>query len=276
MVGPKLKRETAWYVRNKYATSASRTCRLLGLARSTFDYEEHPRDNSEVSDALEDLAGRNKRFGHPRLFILLKREKNIHVNHKRSERIYQGLGLQIKNRKRKKLGGIPRKIEPMTPYGTGDVLAIDFVFDYIESGRRLKTLTIVDERTKISPALLVAHSIRGKDLGPFIELACEKLPKVIRVDQGTEFTSRAFLDWAYKNGIHLEFTRVRKPNQLIESFNSRFRDECLNEHLFHNLEDAIDKINQWHDRYNNYNPHSSLGMMTPIEFAKRDEIMLTA
>jgi putative transposase len=228
-----------------------------------------------VSDALKELAANNKRFGHPRLFVLLKREKGLHVNHKRSERIYQGLGLQIKNRKRKKLGGNPRKVVSLIPYGTGDVLALDFVFDYIESGRRLKTLTIVDEETKISPALLVAHSIRGKDLGPFLELACEKLPKIIRIDQGTEFTSRAFLDWSYKNGIHLEFTRVKKPNQVIESFNSRFRDECLNEHLFHGLEDAIEKINLWHVKYNNFNPHSSLGMMTPVEFARRKEFMLT-
>lgn len=276
MVGPKLKRETARYVQQKYAISASRICRVLGLARSTFDYKEHPRDDSEVANALQELANENKRFGHPRLFILLKREKKIEVNHKRSERIYQVLGLQIKNRKRKKLGGGRINVGPITPYGAGDVIAIDFVFDYIECGRRLKTLTIVEEQTKLSPALLVAHSIRGKDLGPFIELACEKLPKVIRVDQGTEFTSRAFLDWAYKNGIQLEFTRVRKPNQLIESFNSRFRDECLNEHLFYDLEDAITKVNEWHDRYNNFNPHSSLGMMTPAEFARRSESMLIA
>lgn len=118
------------------------------MARSTFDYEEHPRDDSEVADALTDLAGQNKRFGHPRLFVLLRREKKIEVNHKRSERIYQDLGLQIKNRKRKTLGASGRKVEPIIPYGTGDVLAIDFVFDYIESGRRLKSLTIVDEKNK--------------------------------------------------------------------------------------------------------------------------------
>jgi putative transposase len=275
-VRPSQRRETARYVQNKYHTTASRTCRLLGLARSTFNYDEHPRDDSIVAEALSQLASQNNRFGHPRLFTLLKREKEIHVNHKRSERIYCELKLQIKNRKRKKLGSSHREIPPLIPYGTCDVVAIDFVFDYIETGRKLKVLTMVDEYSKLSPGLLVAHSIRGIDLGPFIELACEKLPKVIRVDQGTEFTSRAFLDWAYKNGIHLEFTKVRKPNQVIESFNSRLRDECLNEHLFFNLEDGIEKINHWHDRYNNYNPHSSLGMMTPSEFAKSREIMLSA
>lgn len=276
MVRPKIKRGLVCYIADKYSVFPSRACRLLGLARSTYDYQDHPRDDFNLSEALKDLAENNKRFGHPRLFILLKRDKNIFVNHKRSERVYKSLGLQIKNRKRKKLGGSNRKVTPLIPYGAGDVLAIDFVFDYVESGRRLKVLTMVDEKAKISSGLLVEHSIKGSDLGPFIELVCEKLPKVIRVDQGTEFTSRAFLDWAYRNNIHLEFTRVRKPNQLIESFNSRLRDECLNEHLFYDLDDAIKKINAWWDKYNNYNPHSSLGMMTPVEFAKMDKNMLIA
>lgn len=135
---------------------------------------------------------------------------------------------------------------------------------------------MVDEYTKSSPALLVAHSIRGIHLGPFIELACEKLPRIIRVDQGTEFPSRAFFDWAYRDGIHLEFTKVRKPNQVIESFNNRLRDECLNEHLFYDLDYGINKINYWRDRHNNYNPHSTLGMPAPAEFAKTREAMPTA
>ena len=276
MVRPKDRRNMARYTMKKFSVSGSRACRILGLARSTFDYKEHSRDDSEVASALKELANDNKRFGHPRLFLLLSREKGIQVNHKRSERIYQELGLQINCRKRKKLGSISKRTHSKVPYGQGDVLAIDFVFDYIESGRRLKVLTMVDEKTKISPGILVGHSIRGNDLGPFIELVCERLPKVIRVDQGTEFTCRTFLDWAYKKGIQLEFTRVTKPNQLVESFNSRFRDECLNEHLFYDLEDAIEKVGTWHGRYNNFNPHSSLGMLTPSEFAKKEENMLVA
>jgi len=224
VVRPKAKRKEVKYLIAKYKINISRACRILGLFRSSFDYKEHPRDDFKLRDRLQDLAFTNKRFGHPRLFMLLKRE-GIKVNHKRSERIYQEARLQIKRRKRKKLGG-GRKITPLIPYGTNEVLAIDFVFDYVESGRRLKVLTMVDEYFRISPGILVGHSIRGEDLGPFIEMVLKKLPRVIRVDQGTEFTSRAFLDWAYKRNIHLEFTRVRKPNQMIESFNSRLRDEC--------------------------------------------------
>lgn len=275
MVRPKAKRAEARYLKERYKTSSSRVCRLLGLRRSTFDYHEHPRDDSELSTALIDLAGDNKRFGHPRLFVLLKREKGIVVNHKRSERIYQKLGLQISSRKRKKLGQ-GRSAPLAVPYGNENVLALDFVFDYVESGRRLKVLTMVDECSKISPGILVSQSIRGDDLGGFIEFCCKKLPKVIRVDQGTEFTSRAFLDWAYRNNIKLDFTRVRKPNQVIESFNSRLRDECLNEHVFFGLEDAVEKIDKWHHQYNYFNPHSSLGMLTPMEFASKDQSMLCA
>jgi len=151
------------------------------------------------------------------------------------------------------------------------------MFDYLESGRRLKVLTIVDEYAKISPGILVDHSIRGFDVVSYLDhLAAGHYPKIIRVDQGTEFTSRAMLDWAYKHQITLEFTKVRKPNQIIESFNSRVRDECLNEHVFFILEDARDKIDDWHWRYNNFNPHSSLGMKTPIEFAKEQETMLAS
>jgi putative transposase len=116
---------------------------------------------------------------------------------------------------------------------------------------------------------LVDHSIRGVDVTKFLDhLASGSYPKIVRIDQGTEFTSRAMLYWAYRSGIELEFTRVRKPNQVIESFNSRVRDECLNEHVFLSLQDAREKIDEWHWRYNNINPHSSLGMKAPLEFAK--------
>jgi putative transposase len=151
------------------------------------------------------------------------------------------------------------------------------MFDYIVSGRRIKVFTVVDECSKISPGVLVAHSIRGRDVVEYLDLlASGKYPKIVRVDPGTEFTSRAMLDWAYRHGVRLEFTKVRKPNQIIESFNSRVRDECLNEHVFFSLEDAREKIDDWHWRYNNLNPHSALGMKSPAVFAKEREAVLAS
>jgi putative transposase len=266
-VRPNEKRTEALYLVSKYQSTKARVGRLLGLSISTFDYKPTPRSDEPIRSRLAVLSGEHRRFGHPRLFILLKREGLV-VNHKRTRRIYQELGLQIGRRKRKKLGSAPRT--PATKATEAhQAWAIDFMFDYIESGRRLKVLTVVDEFSKLSPGLLVDHTIRGRDVVDYLDhLANGCYPRIIRVDQGTEFTSRAMLDWSYRHGVQLEFTRVRKPNQIAESFNSRVRDECLNEHVFFSLSDAREKIDDWHWRYNNFNPHSSLGMKTPAEFAK--------
>jgi len=273
-VRPEAVKKQAKTLIENHKVSKSRVCKVLGLARSTFDYQENPRDDEPVAGKLIELAGANRRFGHARLHVLLRREGMI-VNHKRSERIYQKLGLQIQNRKRKKRGAVARVPAQPATY-PGEILAIDFMFDHIESGRKLKALTMVDEFGKYSPSIFVDHSIRGCDVANYLEMVLETFPRVIRVDQGTEFTSNAFMDWAYRRGIELQFTSVGKPNQLIEAFNSRCRDEVLNDHVFMDLEDARQKIDEWHWKYNNFNPHSSLDMKTPVEFAKEQEVMLIA
>ena len=135
---------------------------FLGLSISTLSYEPAPNGDTPIRDKLIALAGENKRFGHPRLFVLLKKEMP-EVNHKRSHRIYTQSDLQLQRRKRKKLGSHPRT-PPTRANEAGQVWAIDFMFDYLESGRKLKTLTIIDEYSKISPGILVDHSIRGVDV----------------------------------------------------------------------------------------------------------------
>jgi len=273
-VRPKARKLQAQVLIENHRVSKSRACKVLGLPRSTFDYQDHPRSDEPVAGKLIELAGANRRFGHARLHVLLRREGLV-VNHKRTERIYKTLGLQIKNRKRKKRGAVQRAPAEAATY-PGEILAIDFMFDHLVSGRKLKVLTMVDEFGKYSPSIFVDHSIRGKDVASYLDMVLEKLPRVIRVDQGTEFTSNAFMDWAYEKRIKLQFTSVGKPNQLIEAFNSRCRDEVLNDHVFKDLEDARSKIDDWHWKYNNFNPHSALGMKTPVEFAKENDFMLTA
>lgn len=275
MVRPKDRRSEALYLVDKYQTTKARSCRLLGLSLSTLSYKEAPNQDEPIREKLVTLIGEHRRFGHPRLFVLLKQEMP-EVNHKRSHRIYVDAGLQLERRKRKKLGSHHR-LPPTRATEPDQVWAIDFMFDYLESGRRLKTLTVIDEYSKISPGLLVDHSIRGDDVTQFLDhLADGVYPKIVRTDQGTEFTSRAMLDWAYRHNIRVEFTKVRKPNQVIEAFNSRVRDECLNEHVFFSLQDAREKIDHWHWRYNNINPHSALGMKPPLVFANERRTMLAS
>lgn len=275
MVRPKDRRAEALYLVERHKTAKARCCRLLGQSISTCSYQSKPNQDGPVRDKLIYLAGENKRFGHPRIFVLLKSEMP-EVNHKKSHRIYTELDLQLQRRKRKKHGSHHR-LPPTRATEPDQIWAIDFMFDYLETGRRLKTLTVIDECSKISPGILVDHSIRGIDVAKFLDhLASGVYPKIIRTNQGTEFTSRAMLDWAYRHNIRLEFTKGRKPNQVSESFNSRARDECLDEHVFFSLQDAREKIHDWHWRYNNINPHSTLGMKPPLVSAKERETMLAS
>ncbi len=145
-----------------------------------------------------------------------------------------------------------------------EIWSFDFVFDRFESNRSLKCLTIVDDCTKRSPGLLAAYSITSRDVIAFFG-SLSKLPKKLRCDNGAEMSSREFMNWAFKNNIAIEYIQPGKPiqNAFVESFNSRFRDECLNEELFHDLTDAKKKIEKWRKYYNEERPHSSIDMKTP-------------
>ena len=141
---------------------------------------------------------------------------------------------------------------------------MDFMADELFDGRRLRVLTIVDHFSRESLAIEVGQRFRGQDVARVLtSLGSERgrLPKTIRVDNGTEFTSRALDQWAYVNGVQLDFSRPGKPtdNAFIESFNGRLRAECLNENWFLSLEDAQEKISAWRTDYHEHRPHSALG-----------------
>jgi putative transposase len=148
---------------------------------------------------------------------------------------------------------------------------MDFVADELFDGSRIRILTIVDNFTRESPSIMVGKGLKGHDVVKTLEEAVKRhgKPQVVKVDNGPEFISKDLDLWAYCNGVKLDFSRPGKPtdNAFIESFNSRFRQECLNEHWFLSLEDAKDKISKWWQDYNQSRPHSSLGNLTPLEFA---------
>ena len=211
-------------------------------------------------------AGQHRRWGLPRLHHLLFQEKLVAKSRSQSERIYTKLQLQLKRRRRQKLPQVVRVPfdKAKTPK---EIWSFDFVHDYVETQRRLKCLTIVDDCSKKSPGLLASYSITAFDMTQFFD-SLPKLPKKLRCDNGTEMSSRVFMDWAKRHDIEIEFIEPGKPiqNAFAESFNSRFRDECLNEEMFVDLEDARKKIERWRRLYNEKRPHSALGMKTPKQF----------
>ena len=157
---------------------------------------------------------------------------------------------------------------------------MDFVHDALADGRQFRVLTVVDHWSRQSPILEVASSLSGATVGVALDrvLAAGAAPRSITVDHGTEFMSRALEDWAYRRGVQLDFIRPGKPveNAFIESFNGRLRDECLNVHQFLSIEDAQAKIEAWRVDYNQRRPHSSLGHLTPNEFAQQRQTSPTA
>lgn len=265
MVRPRGKREAATFLKKEYPISLRRSCRVLGLNLSTAFYKPKDRGDGPVKKRLEELIGKHRKFGRPRLHYFLRREGLV-INEKRTRRIYEANGLQLgKRRRRRKYAAVARVPAPK-PTTPNEVWSFDFMFDRTEGNRRIKILTVVDDFTKNSPGLLVDHSITATDLILFFK-SMATLPKRLRCDNGPEMSSKQFLDWAYKK-IEIEFIQPGKPNQnaFIESFNSRLREEHLNEELFRDIDDAKRKIEKWRRYYNEVRPHTSLNFKTPKEF----------
>lgn len=205
------------------------------------------------------------------MIYLKLRQDGLPINHKRVERLYAEAGLQVKRRKRKKTPVADR--QPLVrPPRANQVWSMDFVFDRTADGRVIKSLTIVDDATHEAVAVAPERAIGGLMLTRILdELAIHRgLPRAIRTDNGKEFCSRAMLTWAHARGVKLFLIEPGKPNQnaYIESFNGRFRDECLNENWFTSLPHAQVVIESWRREYNEERPKKGLGGLTPAGYAK--------
>ena len=241
---------------------------LVDLSRTAYGYQPHREDDTRLRNRLRELAGQRKRFGSPRLHILLKRE-NLVINHKRTERIYTEEGLALRRKQRRKVAAVARVVMP-APERLNQKWSMDFVIDSIVTGRRFRALAIVDDYSRECPAIEVDTSLGGRRVvGVLKRLAdIRGLPEVITVDNGPEFAGRAMDEWAYRKGIKLSFIRPGKPieNAFAESFNGRLRDECLNTNWFLSVKHAREIIENWRKDYNTVRPHTALGGLAPQEF----------
>ena len=224
---------------------------------------------------MRELASQHRRFGCPRIHWLLEREKLV-VNYKRTERIYNEMNLQIRKRKGNKKTGNVIRLPLRQPRGPNEVWSMDFVFDRLETGRNLKVFNVVDDYSKVIEGQIVDRSIRGTDLVRFFE-SLPTLPGFLRCDNGSEFWSSALQNWA-EGKVKFDFIEPGKPTQnaYVESFNGKFRDECLNEHQFFSILQAREIISEWRNHYHEGRPHQALGMKTPKEFASEQVIELTS
>jgi putative transposase len=207
------------------------------------------------------------RYGYRRVHVLLRRD-GWSVNVKRIYRLYKELGLQLRNKTPKRRVKAKLRDERKPATRSNETWAMDFVHDQLATGRKLRVLTIVDTFSRFSPALEPRYTFRGINVVEVLERVCNEVgfPETIRVDQGSEFVSRDLDLWAYQRGVTLDFSRPGKPtdNGFIESFNGKFRTECLNTHWFMSLDDARAKMEDWRRDYNEVRPHSAIGNQAPI------------
>jgi len=228
-------------------------------------------DQAPLRQRIKDIAAARVRYGYRRIHVLLQRE-GWKVNHKRVRRLYREEGLNLRLKRPRRHVTAARRMDRPAIGSANEVWAMDFVSDALFNGKRFRALTVVDVFTRESLAIEVDQGLKGDQVVGVLErLKFQRgtAPAKIRVDNGPEFVSKVLDHWAYINGVVLDFSRPGKPtdNAYVESFNGRLRDECLNTHWFLSLDDARVKIEAWRRHYNEDRPHTSLGYLTPTEFA---------
>ena len=239
----------------------------MQIDRALYVYKSKRGGQADLILRIKQIAETRVRYGYRRIHVLLLREGRL-VNPKRVYRLYKELGLQLRHKPPKRRVKAKLREGRIAATNSNETWAMDFVHDQLATGKKLRVLTVVDIFSKFSPVVDPRFNYRGEDVVQTLERVCKKTgyPKTIRVDQGSEFISRDLDLWAYHRNVVLDFSRPGKPtdNAFIESFNGKFRAECLNAHWFMSLDDARRKMEAWLKDYNEVRPHSAIGNKTPI------------
>ncbi|MCV7506080.1 IS3 family transposase [Micrococcus luteus] len=274
LLSPDRRRAAVDHLKRKLRVSERMACRLVGLSRSAY---RRPLKGDTVADPdralrewLRAWAKDHPRYGYRRAYHDARAEGWV-VNHKKIQRLWRDEGLRVPQRRRRKRVG-SSTVDAPTADAPNVVWAVDFQFDADEHGRPIKICSIVDEHTRECIGGLVERSITADRLTAHLEdlVASRGAPAVLRSDNGPEFISEAMADWAGTR-TGLSYIPPGSPwrNGYVESFNSRIRDECLNINSFYSLLHAQVIIGDWKDEYNHHRRHSSLGYLTPAEYARQ-------
>ena len=249
--------------------SVTRACAAVEISRSSFRYTSRRVDDVELIERIKELRTKKPRWGYKRIYRRLRSEGFV-VNHKRIERLWSEHGFTLPaRRKRKKIR--TGETVPVAACSPNHVWTYDFMFDATFGGRRMKVLTVIDEFTREALAIVPARSLTASAVkGVMARLfATRGTPRTIRSDNGPEFIAFELTDWLESQGASTHHIEPGKPwqNSFAESFNARVRDECLNMNEFWSIEHARVVLESWRIEFNTEHPHSSLGYMTPEQFA---------
>jgi putative transposase len=259
------------HLRDAFGVSERRAIRVVRVHRSTARYTSRPDRGPELRERLRRLAVECPRYGY-RMMTDRLRWEGTRVNHKRVYRVYREEGLQLPKRRRKRLRSVRR--QPLMKAQAVNVRwSMDFMSDALADGRRFRVFNVLDDFSRECLAIEAGTSLPGSVVTRVLDgiAARRGYPQTVVVDNGPEFRGREMDTWACRNGVQLHFIDPGKPiqNAFVESFNDKFRSECLNSHWFVDLGDARRRIERWRQEYNERRPHRSLGRIPPAEFARR-------
>ena len=258
---------------NEKGCSQRRACALADIDPRVYRRKAKRPEGTELRARMKELASERRRFGYRRLHILLKRE-DWEVNWKKLYRLCREEGLTVRKR-----GGRERAVGTRTPMaipqGPNQRWSPDFMSDALEDGRRFRVQNVIDDFSRECLAAVVDTSIGGARVAREPDRIAELrgYPCLVVSDNGTELTSNAMLKWQEDRKVDWHYIAPERPmqNALVESFNGRMREECLNEHLFPSPRHACRMIAAWRDAYNHHRPHSSPDGLTPREYHQRSE-----
>lgn len=274
---PVKQREVVRYLMGRYHVSERRACRAARCWRSSLRYQSIRDPLTTLRQRMREVAHARIRYGYRRLWVLLQRE-GWEVGKHRFYRVYCEEGLALRRKRPWRHATAVHREQRSPATARNDLWSMDFVADELTDGRRFRAFTVIDLFTRECLAIMAGRHLRGDDVAAALERSCFErgVPQRIYCDNGSEFVSAVMDLWAYTNSVALDFSRRGKPtdNAAIESFNGRFREECLNVHWFASIEDAQAKIDAWRWDYNEHHPHRALKGLSPREYARR--VMATA
>lgn len=257
----------------EHRLSKSKACRAVKLSRSAYYRVPQERDDREIIDALNELVEKHPRWGFWLCFDALRLTGHT-WNHKRVHRVYKAMGLNLPRRKKRRLPDRPR--QPLdAPEIVNHIWSLDFMSDALYSGKRFRTLNVLDDGVREVLNIVIDTSIPGGRVVRTLEQLVQwrGTPKALRMDNGPELISQALVNWCEKNGVELRYIQPGKPNQnaFIERFNKTYRTEVLDAYLFTDLEQVREITEGWLRMYNEERPHRSLGRIPPSWFRRRLE-----
>jgi putative transposase len=250
-----------------FRVSIRRACEAVPANRSTYHYRSRKPEQAVLRKRIREIAATRVRYGYRRIHVLLRRE-GWPVNAKRVHRLYriEGLQMRLKPPRRRVMAKLREDRAPAS--APNDCWSMDWMYDELFDGTRLWLLAVVDNHTRLCPVIRVCRRATGMEVVGALQEAVQAhgVPRRVRCDNGAQFTAKEVDLWAYANGAVLDFSRPGRPtdNAFAESFNARFRAECLNQHWFLDLDDARAKVEAWRTDYNEVRPHSAIGDRPPM------------